>query len=316
MTRALVIGFGSAGQRHARILTELGTTVGIVSRRPVTHPHLFNTMSDALKQFAPDYIVVANETSAHYATLSTLQDNGFTKPVLVEKPLWSSRERALPQPFANLYVGYNLRFHPVLQALRRLLAGRPIVSAEIHCGSWLPDWRPGRDYRTTSSALRKSAGGALHDLSHELDFANWLFGPWRRVAALGGRLSPLAIETDDVAMILGEMAGCPALSISLNYVERSSRRGAVVNTYDDTLVVDLEAGTLCSATSGPIDVPTFVLDDTYRAQHRAVLEGATGDLCDYQQGLAVVGMIAGVEKAIIERAWIKNARETPRDRTE
>lgn len=310
MMRALVVGFGSAGERHARLLSELCDKVGVVSRRPTARPLAFGTVDDALTQFTPDYVVVANETSAHRSTLERLQQCGFNKPVLVEKPLWRSRDAELPKPFAKLFVGYNLRFHPVIQALRQHIAGRKVISAEIHCGSWLPDWRPARDYRTTSSALRASGGGALHDLSHELDYANWLFGPWRRVTAIGGHLSSLAIETDDVAMILCEMANCPALSISLNYVERTPRRGIIVNTEDDTLIADLEAGTLRSAVTGPIEVAAFVLDDTYRAQHRAVLDGAATDVCDFQQGLRVVRMMAAVEQATANAVWVQNDGET------
>ncbi len=304
MTRALVIGHGSAGQRHARLLADLGAEVGIVSRR--TAANTFLTIDQALKQFTADYVVVANETSAHHATLRSLAEHGFTGRVLVEKPLWSSRDAALPGTHPNVHVGYNLRFHPALRAVRRLVTGKRVVSAEIVCGSYLPDWRTGRDYRKTSSALKASAGGVLHDLSHELDYACWLFGNWRRLTALGGHLSPLAIETDDVALILAETAGCPALSISLNYIERAARRGLIINTQDDTIVADLEAGTVRTA-AGTVDVPAFALDDTYRAQHRAILSGNAADVCTYAQGLAVVGMMQDVEKAIAQRAWVTNA---------
>jgi len=311
MTRALVIGFGSAGQRHARLLGEFGLETAIVSRRESAHPNVFPAIDAAIDRFAPDYVVVANETTAHRVALGALQQARFARLLLVEKPLWSSREKPLAAAMPQLYVGYNLRFHPAIRALRMALQNRQVLSAEIYCGSWLPDWRPGRDYRKTSSALTASGGGALHDLSHELDYANWLFGPWRRVSALGGHLSKLTIETDDVAMILAEMAGCPALSISLNYVERRPRRGMIVNTGEDTLSLDIEAGTLTSARNGAIAVAPFVLDDTYRDQHRAILEGSTADLCDYEHGLGIVDMMAAVEKSIEDASWVvsKNSGE-------
>lgn len=262
-------------------------------------------MEDAVAAFAPDYVVVANATSSHGAALQALQAAGFAKPVLVEKPLCSSSQPTPARPSGALHVGYNLRFHPALQALRNSLHGQRVVSADIHCGSWLPDWRPGRDYAKTSSASRASGGGALHDLSHELDYANWLFGPCRRVAAIGGHLSDLAIETDDVMMILAEMARCPAVTISLNYVERTPRRGAIVNTSGDTFSLDLRAGTLNSARRGPIPVEPFVLDDTYIAQHRAAIDGNTGSLCTYDQGLAVVSMMKAIERAVATATWTR-----------
>jgi len=33
--KVLVIGYGSIGQRHARVLTELGCHVAVMSRRPI-----------------------------------------------------------------------------------------------------------------------------------------------------------------------------------------------------------------------------------------------------------------------------------------
>ena len=303
MTRTLVIGHGSAGQRHVRLLKELGAEVGIVSRRGASGT--FPTIDQALRQFMPDYVVVANETSAHRSALQALTKLGFSGRVLVEKPLWSSHDAAPSDDRPNVHVGYNFRFHPALQAVRRLIGGKRVASAEIFCGSYLPDWRPDRDYRKTASALKASAGGVLHDLSHELDYACWLFGGWLRLTALGGHLSPLAIETDDVALVLAEMAGCSALSISLNYVERAPRRGIIVNTEADTIIADLEAGTVRTA-EGPAQVPEFVLDETYRAQHRAVLSGG-GDVSTYAQGRAVVDMIKAVEKAIAQRTWVVNA---------
>ena len=53
-------------------------------------------------------------------------------------------------------------------------ASRPL-SAHVSCQSWLPDWRPGRDYRESYSA-RADEGGALRDLVPELDYATALLG--------------------------------------------------------------------------------------------------------------------------------------------
>ncbi|MBC7905475.1 MAG: Gfo/Idh/MocA family oxidoreductase [Rhodospirillaceae bacterium] len=304
MTRALVVGFGSIGTRHARLLAEMGHTIGIVSRRPCAHDSSYATIADGLAQFRPDYVVIANETSAHCRTLDAVRRGGFTGPILVEKPLWDVGEAPLQISGDNIFVGYNLRFHPVLIALNALLAGQNLVSAEVFCGSYLPDWRPGRDYRQTASALQAHGGGALRDLSHELDYLTWLFGPWRRVAAVGGRLSPLEIETDDVQMALIETERCRAVSLSLNYVERKPRRGLIVTTTETTLIADLEAGTLTRGQGENIGVAPFDMDETYRAQHRALLDGPQHHICNFGHALKVVTLVAAIEKAGRHGVWV------------
>ena len=38
------------------------------------------------------------------------------------------------------------------------------------------NWRPKQDYHTSYSAYKNKGGGVLLDLSHELDYATWIFG--------------------------------------------------------------------------------------------------------------------------------------------
>ena len=58
-----------------------------------------------------------------------------------------------PAAGARLMVGYNLRLHRPVEELVDLVAGRvrigAAVAARLWFGSWLPDWRPGVDYRTS-----------------------------------------------------------------------------------------------------------------------------------------------------------------------
>src|SRR5256885_570687 len=165
MSKALVAGFGSIGQRHARILSEIGCSVAVVSRRPVEGYTAFAELSDGVAGTMPEYVVVANRTSEHRAAIESLAAAGFAGKVLVEKPL-VERSGALPkQSFAAGRVGYNLRCHPLVAMLKSQVdACGGITSANIYVGSYLPDWRPGTDYRESYSAKRAEGGGVLRDL--------------------------------------------------------------------------------------------------------------------------------------------------------
>src|SRR5215471_14335890 len=87
MTIALVVGYGSAGRRHARLLQKLGCQVAVVSRRSIDYALRFSSLREALATLAVDYVVVANETSQHAATVEALLAHGFAGRLLVEKPL-------------------------------------------------------------------------------------------------------------------------------------------------------------------------------------------------------------------------------------
>lgn len=265
---ALVIGGGSIGQRHAAILGGLGMTVRQVSGHL---PGAFRTLEEALANGLPDYAVVASLTSRHLADTECLRQAGFRGPLLVEKPLFAPGQ-GNPGVLRNLRVAYQLRFHPALQWLKRELGETRAVSVQAYVGQYLPSWRPGRNYRETESASAAAGGGALNDLSHELDLMDWLFGGWRSVAALGGRDSSLEIETDDHFALLCRFERCTAATLELNYLDRSGRRRIVVNADEATLEVDLIRGE-CRRNDDPPFSFVVDRDGPLRDMHCAVVAG-------------------------------------------
>lgn len=301
----LVIGRGSIGARHERVLAELGWRVGVVSRRG--GPGVFTDPAAALEALDPGYVVVATETGDHAAVLERLAALGFTGRVLVEKPLFAA-PRPLPgHGFEALAVGYNLRFHPAFERLAARLDGERALTAQLYVGQHLPGWRPGRDYRTLYSARAAEGGGALRDLSHELDMACRLFGPWRRVAALGGHWSDLETDADDAFALLAEFERCPAVTIQVNCLDRRTRRDLVINTARHSFSADLAAGSF-QQDGEPPERFEPERDLTYRALHRAMLEGRPGP-CTAAEGQAVVALIAAAERAARDGVWITASAE-------
>jgi predicted dehydrogenase len=193
-----------------------------------------------------------------------------------------------------------LRFHPVLRRLRELLATEPAVSIQAYVGQYLPDWRPGRDYREVYSSHRAGGGGVLRDLSHELDYLCWLTGGWRRVTALGGALSTLAIDSDDVYAVLLETEGCPVVSCEMNYLDRVSRRELILNRNSDTIRADLVKGVL--AVNEVEERFELSRELTYRAMHEDVLYGR-GVACTLPEGLGVMQLIECTEEAARTGRW-------------
>src|SRR5262249_8659529 len=248
-----------------------------------------------------NYVVVADETARHADSLAQVAESGHRGYVLVEKPLFAEPAAIPGHRFQRAGVGYNLRFHPAVRALRAALAGRGAQIADLHVGTWLGDWRPGRAIAATYSATRAAGGGALRDLSHELDLATWLFGPWREVAALGGRLGDITVDADDGWGILLACERFPVVSLHLDALDRAGRRTIIVQVDGETLSADLIKGTLSSGQneqSFPAE-----RDHAYLAMHQALLRDDR-DVCSLEEGLGVVRLIAAIENATRERRWI------------
>lgn len=303
--KVAVVGYGSIGKRHARILAALGHQVHIVSRQPLSEPRVHSTVSDLLiAEPTCGYVVVANPTASHHAVVVELADRDFRGQVLIEKPMWD-QERPYPQnSFASCLVGYNLRLHPVLRALRQALVSESVISVSLYAGMYLPEWRPERDYRLSYSVAREAGGGVLRDLSHELDYCRWLFGEWRRIVARGGHGSDLDGSADDHYTLIVESVRCSAIAIQLNCLDRAGRRQLVVNTKSHTFTADLIASTLQVDRCEPEMIGSGSRDYTYVMQHEAILSAKIDQLCSVEEGEEVMRMIMAAERSDAEGRWI------------
>lgn len=300
--RSLVVGYGSIGSRHARILEELGCSVAVVSKRKPSVSRLFPNIVEAVREFCPEYVVVADDTAQHAETITLLRESGFQGKLLIEKPLFHKEVDLDFGDTSQSFVAYNLRFHPLIRRLRTFLTEEKILSVHAYVGQYLPLWRPGRDYREIYSADREAGGGVLRDLSHELDLINGLFKGWRRMTALGGHLSRLEIASDDTYGIMIETRECPVVTLQMNYLDRLGRRRIIVNGEERTFELDFVAGRLMVNS----DCEEFSLerDYTYREMHLALIEGRGDELCSFADGVEVVRMIAAAEQAVEEKRWV------------
>jgi predicted dehydrogenase len=308
MRRACVIGQGSIGQRHAAILCGLDFDVICVSRRAVLAdaPGLVPSIKDAFASGALDYVVIASETAQHGADLKTLETLGYNGPLLVEKPLLSIPENFNAARWPHLYVAYQLRFHPLLQRLKEEVEGAQILSASFAVGQHLDSWRAGRTGRDSYSGSRAAGGGALRDLSHELDMADWLLGPCTALAANGGRLCDVTLDSDDSFMLIARHRDCPQVSVQMNYLDRLGQRLITLITPERTLHADLMAGTL--HINGRVTSFAADRDVPIRALHEAVLAGGGsangGKACDFASATRTMAVIAAAELASAEQRWV------------
>ena len=238
-----MLGQGSIGRRHAGLLVELGHDVAVFDPNPDAPAAASAERSESAEKAldGADAAVIASPSSEHVADARLAIERGL--PTLVEKPLaldeagaaeidCLAREREVIAA-----VAMNLRHHPGVQAVaERLTQLGSVLRASAWCGSWLPGWRCGSDYRTSYSARSELGGGVLLDVAvHELDYLLWLVGPARSVTARAGRVSDLETDVEDVAQVLLELEGGGAGQVTVDYFDRSYHRGCRIVGSDATL---------------------------------------------------------------------------------
>jgi predicted dehydrogenase len=242
--------------------------------------------------------IIATDTGRHVRDATDALALGCH--VLVEKPLAPSAVEigALVvqslQAKRRVFVAYCLRFHDGLALFRtRLPEIGEVHAVRIACQSFLPSWRPDRDYRVSYSA-RVEEGGVLRDLSHEIDYALWLFGPPQEgVFALLPSTSRLGIAAEESADLLWRNAAGAVVSVRLDYLTECAGRSMLAQGDRGQLEWDALAGTvrLSGGQGHVVSVPQD-RDAMMRSQAAAFIRGCDGDvdprLCTIEEGRLVL----------------------------
>lgn len=298
--KVLIIGYGSIGRRHDEVLS---TFVGIESIDIVTKQTLksrvtFPSLEKVEVLEAYDYFIIASETYKHYEQLAYLELHVNDKLIFCEKPLFETY-RQLDISQNRVYVGYVLRFHPLVQKMKTLLENEKIISVHAYCGQYLPTWRKEVDYKTTYSAKKAEGGGVLLDLSHEIDYIQWLFGTMREVQSYQLKISDLEIDSDDCVTCIAKTSHNVIVSVSMDYISKVTRREMMVHTVEHTYVLDFIANRLVQKnkdtqeniyTSDSLERNTMFLQ-----MHQAIL-AQSSTACTYREAQDVMQTITMIQE--------------------
>ncbi|WMJ83317.1 Gfo/Idh/MocA family protein [Oscillospiraceae bacterium LTW-04] len=257
-------GLGSIGRRHLKNLTHLASAFGTMPEI-----HALRKTSNALdkdiekllaKQFADvreldqdyDLAFITNPTSLHFETMKLMAKRA--NHLFIEKPIFDSGSYNIGEiessPTGVYYVAGPLRYAPVIQALKKMINNQSVYCVRVICSSYLPDWRPGADYRQGYSAQKALGGGVDIDLIHEWDYIIALFGFPRKVHRICGKYSSLDIDANDTAVYIAEYENMVA-ELHLDYFGREPRREIELFTEQGSIIGDLIKNTITFSDGRP-----------------------------------------------------------------
>ena len=126
--RVLVVGYGSIGSRHCEVLSSLGHEVEVLTSKDLKEFKSYKSFEEIpLSEF--DYFVIATPTNKHFENLEFLNKNVKNKIIFCEKPLFESKKVYLELE-NSVFVGYVLRYHPLLLKLKNELKNEKIIFAQ------------------------------------------------------------------------------------------------------------------------------------------------------------------------------------------
>jgi len=315
---ALVIGYGSIGQRHCRLLQSLGLDPSDIyvadlqedrAARAVAAGHLIFNLREQSDDNQFDIIVVAASTASHIKIIKNLPV--AKKLLYIEKPLAHNFLKVAPvarqlkrsMGSAKVVVGYMLRQHPAVQEVKSIVENGKlgkILKYRAECGMFLPNWHPWEDYRDFYMSDIDGGGGALLDISHEIDLLSYLAGPSQRVFGLLGNLSDLECTSDDFSEIILHHKNNVIGSISLDLIQKDTfRTTRIVFEKGEVEINFIDKSLKIHHGIGKSDIEEYNLgsDDLYTRQYQDALDQNGSIACSLDEALSVMEIIHAVRRS-------------------
>ena len=178
--KVCLFGLGSAGKRHLALLNKLYKFDIYAFRSGNSIEYSINQFWDwdTFDVVKPDVCFITNPTNLHIETaIKCIEHN--VKYIFLEKPVDCTTDklddllRLVDKHNVTAYVAYPFRHHPVINHLKKPYHKKWVYFA---CHTDFRKWRP---YKTYSHDPKQ--GGAILELSHELDTAKYLLGDIKNI---------------------------------------------------------------------------------------------------------------------------------------
>lgn len=269
VSKVLLLSYGTISRKHIIALRHLWPNISIavchsLSALKTTPQDIisFHNIDNAIS-WKPDFAIICSPSTLHITQAICLASCNI--PTLIEKPLSPHRvthntRMKLLELSSNvpIRIAYLLRQDEGIAYIKDYLSNvlrQPYLEADFYCGSWLPDWRPNLNYEDSVSARRCLGGGALSELSHEIDLANFFFGTPVALFSYHTTSPLLHTDVEDSSVIVATCNSCNPLTFRLNFCTSPARRVITMRSREFELNYDLICSKLVinSLSSPPVN---------------------------------------------------------------
>lgn len=247
MIKVIFFGLGSIGRRHINILRKM-SGIDIFAYRSGVNKDVNDLGIEELnnweeiKAISPEVAFITNPTSLHIETAIKCAKLGMK--LFIEKPVGSTNENLdvlideVSKRKLVTYVGYNLRFHPVIRRLKEYLQDKKIYHVSICNSSFLPNWRPDKSIEDLPYVSIQKGGGAVLEQSHEMDYIEYLFGPIEKIRGVFDRASDVTIDVEDFLDALVQTLAT-SINLHIDFFSMRNERSLKISCENEMIYADL-----------------------------------------------------------------------------
>lgn len=242
--KALIIGYGMIGKKHAEILkNSLSIDVYTYNASSPDSNVTRNIKNwQEIKELSPDFIVVCNPTFLHLKTIEQFIE--LNCPVFLEKPIDSDTKnleeltQIINAKGICVYVAYCLRFNPVITFLKKYFSEHQPKLVRIYNNNNLSCWP--RANNTSYSQNIEQGGGVVMDLSHEIDYLNYLSPVKEIVYSFASKIGNVTTDAPDFMLSHFKNEQFDSV-VELNYFGHLKERSIKVDFGDHSIEADIKA---------------------------------------------------------------------------
>ena len=305
--KAAVVGTGSWGKHHLRVLNDLGhldSFVEMDNERRIFYEKKysikgFSNINDLINDHDIDIVNICTPTITHFEIAKTTLSNGIS--TLVEKPLTYSSSQGeelvnlARDNKAALTVGFVERFNPIIinikENLQKQTFGDPLLIEFQRENRW--------------AGVTKDIGVILDSSVHEIDGARWLFNEepnivFARTGSVLNSKSTGFVGTDyeDFAtIILGFKNGKTAIIIA-NWITPYKVRKISVTCTDGNLSGDYMSQEIRQDDGTSVTIPTRKYEEPLVNELTSFIHAVESNTSPVVTGLDGLNTIKIAEAAI------------------
>lgn len=254
--KIIIIGKSSIALRHYNILKNLDKNFLFYFLDSTSHMWIYkNKKFIKVKNNFLFYnfflVLICTPSNLHINFINIFKDK--TKYIFVEKPITNNlikfvnfkKKISKINNFPKLFIGYNLRFTKSLNKFKKIINKKnlgKLLYINARVGVSLDQWR-GKNAKLAASK-KKTGGGAILELSHELDYLNWLFGPLKYEYALKNKIKKFKINVEDSYFAILTTKKKVPINLIVDMVRLNKIRFCEAVFSRGTVIVNLLTGTV------------------------------------------------------------------------
>jgi predicted dehydrogenase len=251
--KIVFFGLGSIAKKHIKLIQNGHPEFSLYAFRDHKKKREASLLKEIysweeIDKLKPDIAFITNPTFLHIQTAINCAKRGMTlfieKPIGVDDKNLNILIEIVEKKNLATYVGYNLRFHPIIEAIKEYLKEYSFLHMRVFTTSYLPNWRTTRNHLETYSAKSKEGGGVILDLSHEVDYVSYLLNGVKHIKGQFGRRSKkITVDAEDYADLLLETE-CGPVNIHINFLSQVRQREIWIDFEEISIKADLIGSTI------------------------------------------------------------------------